>query len=274
MSKFIIRSITAIIFAAIMLTSIFVGKWLLLIVMGTFLSLMLIEQRNFVTFSKPGTAFYVVSGLLFYILGVLGNATLSYQQWAAIIIIYCISIFCLLMIHNRFQQKQFAYKLFSLFYITIPFILFTRLFGMSEELSLAPYLLPICVICTTWIGDTFAYIVGSLIGKHKMAPRVSPNKSWEGFFGGMTFVIIAGSLLSTYTHLEININKYIFWILFCLTIYIFGTLGDLYESSIKRTVKIKDSGNLLPGHGGAYDRFDSFLMSVPFSIIYLLTLLF
>lgn len=274
MNKFIIRSITAIIFAAIMLTSIFVGKWLLLMVMGFFLSLTLIEQGNFVTFKKPGTIFYVVSGLLFYILGILGNTTLSYRQWAAIIVIYYISTFCLLLIQKSYLQKQFTYKLFSLFYITIPFILFTRLFGMSQDIGLKPYMLPICVICTTWIGDTFAYIVGSLIGKHKMSPKISPNKSWEGFFGGMTFVIIAGAILANYSHIEININEYIFWILFCLTIYIFGTLGDLYESSLKRTANIKDSGKILPGHGGVYDRFDSFLMSVPFSIIYLLTLLF
>ena len=130
-----------------------------------------------------------------------------------------------------------------------------------------------------WINDSGAYIVGSLMakrkgGNHKMFPRVSPAKSWEGLIGGFIFDLVAGYVffLVGWTADMGLVNS----LLFALFVGVFGTLGDLMESLFKRTLGVKDSGKLMPGHGGALDRFDSLLLAVPvvyFLFVYLPTLL-
>ena len=118
---------------------------------------------------------------------------------------------------------------------------------------------------STWINDTGAYCTGMLFGKHRLFERISPKKSWEGSIGGGVFSIIAAIVMAHYfPFMPISI-----WIGLALTVVIFGTLGDLTESLLKRTIGIKDSGNILPGHGGMLDRFDSTLMAVPAAVVYL-----
>lgn len=119
------------------------------------------------------------------------------------------------------------------------------------------------VIFIIWSGDSFAYLVGSWIGKTKLFPSVSPNKTWEGTIGGGVFALITGFLYFYFK--EINSASY--WMILGVVIYIFGSLGDLVESSIKRFFNVKDSGNILPGHGGFFDRFDSFIFIWPFVYI-------
>jgi phosphatidate cytidylyltransferase len=125
--------------------------------------------------------------------------------------------------------------------------------------------IPLGIILIIWANDTFAYFVGSLLGKHKIAPQISPKKSWEGFFGGMIFAIIAACILSRFFS-QLNLSD---WIMVALIVAIFGTIGDFFESFIKRKAGVKDSGNLLPGHGGFLDRFDALLFAVPFVTAYL-----
>ena len=120
-----------------------------------------------------------------------------------------------------------------------------------------------------WGNDTFAYLSGMAFGKHKLLERVSPKKTWEGTFGGALFSFIAVIVLSLFFK-ELNAFE---WIGFALTIIIFGTFGDLFESLIKRTLGLKDSGNIMPGHGGILDRFDSILMAAPFAYIYIVFVL-
>jgi len=128
-----------------------------------------------------------------------------------------------------------------------------------------PYVL-ISLFILLWSFDSFAYITGSLFGKHKILPAISPKKSWEGFFGGLILSIgIAFILMQTWGIL--SIEK---WIGLCIIVAIFGSIGDFLESKIKRIAQVKDSGNIIPGHGGLFDRFDSFLMIVPFATAYLL----
>ncbi|MDE6296314.1 MAG: phosphatidate cytidylyltransferase [Muribaculaceae bacterium] len=127
------------------------------------------------------------------------------------------------------------------------------------------------VFLMLWINDTGAYIVGSLLGRHKLFERISPKKSWEGFIGGLLFNIIA-ALIFCYTDLfyfglDTGIVQ---WIIVAVIITVFGTWGDLLESMIKRRLHIKDSGNIIPGHGGILDRIDSFLLAMPAFFIYIL----
>lgn len=122
------------------------------------------------------------------------------------------------------------------------------------------------VFIILWSNDVFAYLIGSRYGKTKLAPSVSPGKTWEGFVGGGVFSIGTGFLLSIWIT-EVNL---IDWIVVSLLIVVFGTTGDLLQSAIKRQYQVKDSGTILPGHGGIWDRFDSFIGCVPFVSLYLL----
>jgi phosphatidate cytidylyltransferase len=125
------------------------------------------------------------------------------------------------------------------------------------------------------MNDTGAYLCGSLLGRHKLFPRVSPGKSWEGSIGGGLLVvgiaILVWYLLNTYVPEQANLNMWQ-WAGLCLTVVVFGTWGDLVESLLKRTLGIKDSGNILPGHGGMLDRFDSSLLAIPAAVVYLFTI--
>ena len=121
----------------------------------------------------------------------------------------------------------------------------------------------LAVFVTIWVNDTGAYLVGVTLGKHRLFERISPKKSWEGFIGGALFALLSGYIFSLFIP-EINLLN---WMIFSELIVIFGTFGDLTESLIKRTLEVKDSGNIIPGHGGLLDRFDSMLLAAP--VIYL-----
>ena len=119
-----------------------------------------------------------------------------------------------------------------------------------------------------WCSDTGAYCTGSLIGKHKLFPRISPAKSWEGSVGGAVVALIASQVFYSYAPFITPVE----WAIFALVVVVFGTWGDLIESLLKRQIGIKDSGHILPGHGGMLDRFDSSLLAIPAVFAYLCTL--
>lgn len=122
-----------------------------------------------------------------------------------------------------------------------------------------------------WINDTGAFISGTLLGRHRLFERISPKKSWEGFFGGYLFNLIAAALFATYCPGFFGLGDNIcFWIILATIVTIFGTWGDLVESLIKRSLHVKDSGNIIPGHGGILDRIDSLLLAAPVVLIYLI----
>ena len=123
-----------------------------------------------------------------------------------------------------------------------------------------------------WCSDTGAYLIGSAIGKHRLFPSISPKKSWEGSIGGACVAIIASQVIATFSkdlNADSEIVNRLLWAGFAVVVVIFGTWGDLVESRLKRKLGVKDSGNILPGHGGWLDRFDSALMAIPAALIYL-----
>ena len=132
-------------------------------------------------------------------------------------------------------------------------------------MSTSPELLSvifISMIILIWVSDSSAYFVGRSIGKNKLMPSVSPGKTWEGFLGAGMITLITGYIISTiYTQYPMQS-----WILIALCVWLFGSVGDLVESKFKRSIEIKDSGSLLPGHGGLLDRFDGFFFSIPFVV--------
>ena len=130
-----------------------------------------------------------------------------------------------------------------------------------------PQLLLVCLIFI-WINDTGAFCVGSLLGKHRLFERISPKKSWEGFFGGLFFNIIAALIIYCYFFDIADLFTIAEWTLFAVVITVFATFGDLIESMIKRNAGVKDSGHILPGHGGILDRIDSLLLVIPTSLLF------
>ena len=165
--------------------------------------------------------------------------------------------------------NNWAYSMLSQMYIALPFSTINALAFMQQGDGTVAFtsILPLSVF-------TGAYCCGSLLGKHKLFPRVSPGKSWEGSIGGGIFVLIAAALVWYLTggNGEGSVLSLPAWLGLGLVVVVFGTWGDLVESLFKRHLGIKDSGNILPGHGGMLDRFDSSLMAFPASLVYILSL--
>jgi phosphatidate cytidylyltransferase len=160
-------------------------------------------------------------------------------------------------IHN------WAYFLMGQIFVALPFSLLN--FIVFIDGAIYKPLILIAVFVTIWVNDSFAYLFGITLGKHRLFERISPKKSWEGFFGGALGALISGYVFSLFIP-EISMVQ---WLIFSEIIVVFGTFGDLIESLLKRTVNVKDAGNAIPGHGGLLDRFDSMLLAAPVIFIYL-----
>jgi len=157
---------------------------------------------------------------------------------------------------------QIAYTFLGLFYTLMPFVFFMALGFFQGNFN---FHLPLGFILLLWTNDTFAYLFGRKFGKTKLFERHSPKKTWEGFIGGIIATALIAFLISHYFQ-EISA---IHWIIVALIISIFGTMSDLVESMLKRSINVKDSGIILPGHGGLLDRFDGLLLAAPLVFIYL-----
>ena len=140
------------------------------------------------------------------------------------------------------------------------------------DMQLSQYTLLMMIFIFIWVNDSFAYITGMLLGKHKMWKRHSPNKTWEGTIGGALFCVVAALFIAPLFNHEYEAYSRANWIVIGLICSVFGTLGDLIESMFKRYCGVKDSGSIMPGHGGILDRFDSLLLAVPFVETYLVIL--
>jgi phosphatidate cytidylyltransferase len=165
---------------------------------------------------------------------------------------------------NGFKTHTHYFLLFG--YVILPFIL-TNYIAMGIK-GYNPKIL-ISIIVLIWTNDTFAYLVGKNLGKNKLFPSVSPKKTVEGFVGGLIFTIIGGTLLSKYFIMTSNL--YI-WTVIAAIVSVFSTLGDLIQSKFKRVAGIKDTGNIMPGHGGILDRLDSIIFVIPFINLFYLIL--
>lgn len=172
-------------------------------------------------------------------------------------------------------MNNWAYTMMSQLYVALPFALLSVLYfypvqvmqGGAFTVAVTP-VLPLSVFIFLWASDSGAYLVGSLIGKHRLFERISPKKSWEGSIGGGVLALLAAWVL-WYFFPIVTLWQ---WMGMALVVVVFGTWGDLVESLLKRQLGIKDSGNILPGHGGILDRFDSAMLAIPAVVVYLYTL--
>lgn len=181
------------------------------------------------------------------------------------IVVYLFRMVLELYVKNDRPIRCMALSLMTQIYIGLPLAAMTMM-GCYVGLHLI-----LAIFLMIWINDTGAFVVGSLLGRHRLFERISPKKSWEGFFGGLGFNLIAGWLFAIggghFWDVKWNV---ITWLIFGAVVTIFSTWGDLVESMIKRSLNIKDSGNFIPGHGGILDRIDSLLLVMPAAFIFLI----
>jgi len=160
--------------------------------------------------------------------------------------------------------SELALNVLPFIYILFPLTLFSEMYSNNIYQKYLPHI-GIFLLMNIWVNDSFAYFTGRLFGKRKLAPKISPKKSIEGFVGGLIFAIIA-TVIYNYFYPFLPV---LHMIILSIIVSIFGPIGDLFESVIKREFNVKDSSNLIPGHGGILDRFDSFLFTIPFYFVYI-----
>lgn len=181
-------------------------------------------------------------------------------------------VYMLLMVARTVTQLYAAHRnpvnslsrsMMAQMYVALPLALFSVLY-----FTFTPHIM-LAILIFIWVNDTGAFCVGSTLGRHKLFERISPKKTWEGFWGGMLFCVIAAFIMRGLFGQYYDMFSYGDLCRLGILVSIFATLGDLVESQIKRTCGVKDSGKLIPGHGGILDRIDSLLLVVPVSLIYL-----
>lgn len=278
-SNFIQRAITGVIFVGVLVGCILGGpiSFSLLFALITALTIhefgTIVSKQPDVEINKP---ICMLAGVFLFF----GFAYLGVMPGQSEILIPYLFLLIYLLVSELYLKKKnplnnWAYTMMSQVYIALSFAMLNVLAYHSTG-GISPYqiqynpILPLSIFIFTWINDTGAYCTGMLFGKHRLFERISPKKSWEGSIGGGVFSIIAAILMAHFfPFMSIGV-----WIGLALTIVVFGTWGDLTESLLKRTLGIKDSGNILPGHGGMLDRFDSTLMAVPAAVVYLYVISF
>ena len=279
MRNFIVRTITAVFFVAAIVTCFLRPEamaFLFAVVTGLTIWEFtgLVNEREHVAINR---LICTVAGVYFFL------AMMGYNSGitsSGVFIPYLISIIYLLIAELYLKQEDpvsnWAYTMMSQLYIALPFSMLNVLaFRAMGDGICYTYLMPLSVFVFLWINDTGAYLCGSLLGKHKLFPRISPGKSWEGSVGGgilvMAIAVLVWHLTEQYGVNDLQLSA-AEWAGLGLTVVVFGTWGDLVESLFKRTLGIKDSGHILPGHGGMLDRFDSSLLAIPAAVVYLYTL--
>lgn len=251
----------------ILLIILFVGAILLgpIFMLGILMVVYLLGIRELFGLSKIPLSLSSILLALSGALTITGVYLLFSEKMSSTLFIIPLGIW---MIGHALSDKRKT-GLLILLWLAMPLALFLALAWFPDGSWRS--LLPIAAISLVWVNDTFAYVSGSLLGKHPMTPRLSPGKTWEGFVGGMLFTIIASWL---YYYFSGTFTPAV-WVLAGISTSVFGIAGDLFESALKRKHKVKDSGKLLPGHGGILDRFDSLLFVAPaWFLLFLLISLF
>lgn len=277
MNELVKRGLTGFVYVVITLLCIGLHQYsgfLFLLVLSVLIQMEFLNLTT--TLAKTQKFTYAFLGALVYVFTVLSmdEAYLSPMHGYAFLGLMLASILVLVFRLKKDFIKNISFLVLSFFYVPVSLGLLFRssLFSFVPERDvLMPYESwhILLVFVFVWSCDTFAYLVGRKWGKNKIAPNISPNKTWEGFFGGILgSFLVAWIIYQLAAPLPMNMM-----FLMALTASLFGFIGDLFESRIKRDLGVKDSGNMLPGHGGFLDRFDSLLIAGP-AIYILLSLLY
>ena len=277
-NNFIKRAITGVLFVAILVGCILYNPLSFGILFTIISALTIYEFGQLVNMRAEGVninKMITMLGGAYLFLAIMGFCTNEGQEGSKIFIPYVL-LLLYMMISELYLKKEnpilnWAYSMFSQLYIALPFAMLNILaFNYDPTYSSVSYnpILPLAIFIFLWLNDTGAYCIGSLIGKHRLFERISPKKSWEGSIGGGVVAIGVSFVLAHYFPFMSMWE----WAGLALVVVIFGTWGDLTESLLKRQLHVKDSGTILPGHGGMLDRFDSALMAIPAAVAYIYAL--
>jgi phosphatidate cytidylyltransferase len=267
LNNLIVRSITGSIFAVFIAGSLLLNEYTFLVVFGVlillgmweFYSLMRIDE------AEPQRYFGTLAGLVLFIMNYLYNRELMDVKWFLVFILFLSVIYFTEMVRNKKAPfRNIAVTLFGIIYIALPFSLFSYLV-IPEPGGNYTWHFALAFFVILWTYDTGAYLTGIAFGKKPLWKRISPKKTWEGAIGGGIIAMALGAVLPYFCPELTRIQ----WIVSALIIVFTGTIGDLFESVLKRSLDIKDSGKILPGHGGLLDRFDSTLLAAPLFFLWL-----
>lgn len=273
MKDILIRATTGAIFVAVLIGAIVwnkysvAGLFFIIALLGLNEFFRLMEKAGF----KPKKSISTIIGAIIYSI----VAYYSFDEAETSYLLFIFPLLVLLVVIELFRKSEtpvtnFAFSVVGVLYVVIPFSIlnfFAYNSPFDEVLELTngyEYIFLLGFFVIQWANDTGAYLAGSSFGKHKLFERISPNKTWEGAIGGAILAMATGYLFAYFSNSSI-----LHWMAAAGIVVVFGTLGDLTESQIKRSCGVKDSGNILPGHGGILDRFDGVLFSAPFVLAYL-----
>jgi len=271
MKETLVRTISGVLYISIIVFAMFTSReWfmglffiLALITMSEFLKL--VHLTSYLAYFLLAAAFYFLSYEVFD-----NNAVYIFLILSGFVNLFLLKDVLWTSKIPMFEKKKY---ITVIFYIISGFVFLTLIPVMDVDGEFVPYLID-SVFILMWTNDTFAYLIGKNFGKHKLLERVSPKKTVEGFLGGMMGALLAGFIIFkvTKSHGLIDSEKYELWVWMCMAILVsvFGTIGDLIQSKFKRQAGVKDSGIIMPGHGGMYDRLDSILYASPFIYAFLL----
>ncbi|MDP4162611.1 MAG: phosphatidate cytidylyltransferase [Bacillota bacterium] len=265
MNNFILRTITGIVFVSLIISSIVFSPLFFAVL---FFCITLLGLHEFFKLLQNGGKApqngwgLVLGGLSFTGLTAVAHDWMNVRYLLALIPLMMIIFISELYRKKPFPFENIALTLLGTIYIALPFGLLNFFYLPGKSYA---FILLLGYFIILWINDTFAYLFGMTFGKHRLFERISPKKSWEGSIGGALTSIIAAGLLAYFT----DSLPFIHWIAIAAIIVVSGTLGDLVESMLKRSLNCKDSGTILPGHGGILDRFDAVLISAPLIFVYI-----
>ncbi len=268
------RAISGAVYVILLLASILYSTESFLILFGIFLIISLFEFCNLIKVNK---LIPVITGASIYLFITFfsnydrsKNVDIPTLDNILLATTLLISIKCIFFLFDNKNQEinNLSKYLYLLGYITLPFVFITKIsFGIN---AYNPKIV-IGLFILIWTNDTFAYIVGKSIGKHKLFEKISPKKTIEGFLGGLIFAIFAGYLISSYLikpSAQFSDKSILIWMIIAAIVGVIGTVGDLIESKFKRIAGVKDSGKIMPGHGGVLDRLDSVIFVAPFIFLF------
>ncbi len=271
MKEILVRTLSGVLYISIIIFAMFtsrewfMGLFFVLAVITLSEYLKLVHLTSYLAYFLLATAFYFLSYNVFE-----DNAVYLFLILSGFVNLFLLKDVLWTSKIPMFEKKKY---ITVIFYIISGFVFLTLIPIMNIDGKFMPEII-VAVFVLVWSNDTFAYLVGKNIGKHKLLERVSPKKTIEGFIGGMLGALIAGFIifkaLEHYSPLDAEKYPLWIWMALALIVSIFGTIGDLIQSKFKRQAGVKDSGIIMPGHGGLYDRLDSIIYASPFVYAFLL----
>jgi len=262
MKELLTRSLSGFLYISILLISIFISKYTFIGVFLIFGIICIYEFQKLIHLKKTWLYLVFIGFLLLFhtpIIQVPLSIILIFLGLTLITQLFLVRDLITIRIIPMFEKRKYFT---SIFFLITSIVFLTLIPCYNNEYEAIMIAGPLLMI---WTNDTFAYLVGKNFGKHKLLERISPKKTIEGFVGGFLFTLVAGYLIAFFSDtLSISI-----WLIISIIMSIFGTLGDLIQSKFKRQAGVKDSGSIMPGHGGIFDRLDSIIFASPFLYAFL-----